>query len=77
MKNQEELEGIIAEVAALEAALGEDRCSVCLMHKRHSLLDKIASVMGRKKRKQSIILMSSSWFCASIANISLEVLKRT
>ena len=42
---------IIAEVAALEAALGEDRCSVCLMQKCHSLLYKIASVMGRKKKE--------------------------
>ena len=28
MTNQEELEGITAEVSALEAASGEDRCSV-------------------------------------------------
>ena len=50
MKNQEELEGIIAEVSALETALGEDRCSVGLMQLCHSLLYKIANVMGRKKK---------------------------
>ena len=49
IKNQDELEGITAAVLAHEAALGEERCSVCLMQKCHLLLYTIADVMGRKK----------------------------
>ena len=59
MKNQEELEGIIAEVAALEAALGEDRWSEWFTEKCHSLLCKIASVMGRKKKDKGNTILYS------------------
>ena len=50
MTNQEELEGITAEVSALEAALDEDRCSVFLMQKCHALLYNIKLIMNRKKK---------------------------